>query len=181
MRRLRELFRSKSKTGVPDTRNTQQNQKLHKGTDTNEPLAGSDKSNEGTERSSTPLLTEHTPIRELWTLAYEKLRDEDGELIKNYETELKKSVPASLAQMIPIKANKRDAMEAILRIKMDKINQDVSSPQFKAKMGDFVELFSKVLDSANDYISNAASANPYTSIAWTGVSLLLPVSQDQNI
>ncbi|PON28927.1 hypothetical protein TGAM01_v202035 [Trichoderma gamsii] len=175
MRRLRERFRSKSKTGVPDTRNTQQSQKLHKGTDTNEPLAGSDKSNEGTERSSTPLITEHTPIRELWALAYEKLRDEDGELFKNYETELKKSVPWSLAQMIPIKANKRDAMEAILRIKMDEINTNASSPEFKAKAGEIIQLFVKVVGSANDYISNAASANPYTSIAWTGVSLILPL------
>ena len=29
---------------------------------------------------------------------------------------------------------------------------------------------------ANDYISNALSANPYASLAWAGVSLLLPVS-----
>ncbi|KAM0452466.1 hypothetical protein ACHAPV_009500 [Trichoderma viride] len=112
-------------------------------------------------------------------MAYEKLQEEDGALIKSYETGLNKSVAPSLVQIVPVKANKRDEMEAILRIKMDDINKNMSSPAFKARVGDFMQLFVKVVDSANDYISDAASANPYTSIAWTGVSLVLPVSYDQ--
>ncbi|KAK4077056.1 uncharacterized protein Triagg1_4023 [Trichoderma aggressivum f. europaeum] len=172
MGKLRSVFRFKNKTGVPDTRHTQQSQKLHEGTDTNTTPEGNDEANEGTERSSTPLFTENTPIRELWIVAYERLRDEDGELIKNYEIELKKSVPASLGQMIPIRANKRDEVEAILRIKMEEINKNASS---LARVDDFTQLFFKVVDSANDYIRGAASANPYTSIAWIGVSFVLPL------
>lgn len=118
-------------------------------------------------------MTENTPIRELWKVAYEKLQEEDGALIKNYEAKLQKSVVASLMQNLPFKAHMRDQMEAILRMKMEEINKDASS---LARVDDFTQLFLKVVDSANDYISDAASANSYTSIAWTGVSLVLPVS-----
>lgn len=33
-----------------------------------------------------------------------------------------------------------------------------------------------IIDWANDYINNAMSSSPYASVAWAGVSLLLPVS-----
>lgn len=173
MKRILSRFRSKNKTGIPDSRITQQTQDFQQGTDANKPLNGNDGSNDGTNRPNPPLLTENTPILELWKVAYEKLQEEDGILIKDYETKLKKSVPASLIQSPAFKANKRDEMETILRMKMAEINKNASSV---ARMDDFGQLFFKVLDSANDYISDAASANPYTSIAWTGVSLILPVS-----
>lgn len=172
-------FRFKKKRRAPDLERNQQGQELHEGKNTNKPLDGNDGSYEGIKRYKVPLLTENTPIHELWRVAYEKLQEEDGELIKNYETELTKSVAASLVQIVPVKANNRDEIEAILRIKMDEINKNMSSSAFKARAGDFMQLFVKVVDSANDYISDAASANSYTSIAWTGVSLVLPVSDDQ--
>lgn len=181
MKRFRSRFRSKKRTGVSDSTNAKQKQQLKEGTDATKRLDRNDASNEGIKRSNAPLLNENTPIRELWKVAYEKLREEDGTLIESYETEFNKSVAAGLMQHLPFLTNKRDLMDAILRIKMDEININASSPEFKAKAGEFIQLFMKVVDSANDYISNAASANPYTSIAWTGVSLVLPVGSDQII
>lgn len=173
MGKILSRFRSKNKPGVPDPKNAQQNQALQEESGTNTSLGGNDGSNEDAKKSSTTLLTENTPIRELWKVAYEKLQEEDGALIKKYESKLQTSVVASLMQHLPFKANMGDQMEAILRIKMDENNKNASS---LATVDEFAQLFLKVVDSANDYISNAASANPYTSIAWTGVSLVLPVS-----
>ncbi|KAK1252130.1 hypothetical protein MKX08_003317 [Trichoderma sp. CBMAI-0020] len=172
MKKILSRLRSKKKTGIPDSRVTKQTQECQQGIDANKPLDGSDGPNEGTNRPNPPLLTENTPIRELWKVAYEKLQEEDGVLIKSYEIGLRKSFPDSLIQNPSFNANKRDEMEAILRIKMAEINKNASGV---ARVDDFRQLFFKVVDSANDYISSAASANPYTSIAWTGVSLILPL------
>lgn len=179
MKRLRSRFRSKFRTGVSESTNVQQSQEFQKKTDTNKLVEGNDESNEGTKRLHPPVLTENTPIREIWKVAYEKLQEEDGELIKNYETRLKNNVAVSLVQMPPSKADQRDEMNAILKTKMDEINKNVSSPTFVARAGEFAQLFLKVVVSAKDYIGEAASTSPYTSIAWAGVSLILPVSKDQ--
>lgn len=176
MKKLLSRLGSKKKTIALHSKNVQQHQQLQEKVDTNKLLDGKDEPDEGTKRSNTPALTENTPIREVWRVAYEKLREDDGELIKNYEAELTKSVAIGLVQMLPSKANHRDKMEAILRVKMDEINKAVSSTTLVARAGEFAQLFLKLAVSAKDYIGEAASTSPYTSIAWAGVSLLLPVS-----
>ncbi|EHK42484.1 hypothetical protein TRIATDRAFT_33099 [Trichoderma atroviride IMI 206040] len=173
MKKILSRLRSKNKTGIPDSRITPQIQECQQETEANKPLDGNDGPSGGINRPNPSLLTENTPIRELWKVAYEKLQEEDGVLIKNYEAGLRKSVPDSLIQNPSFNANKRDEMEAILRIKMAEINKNASGV---AGVDDFRQLFLKVVDSANDYISGAASANPYTSIAWTGL-LLNPSEQ----
>lgn len=130
MKKILSRLGSKKKKVVLHSKNVQQSQELQGKVDTSKLLNEKDGPDECTKRSNTPALTEDTPIRELWRVAYEKLREEDGELIKNYETELKKSVAASLVQMLPAKANQRDEMDVILRAKMDEIYKNVSSPTF---------------------------------------------------
>lgn len=173
---LQDSQELKDSQELQEIQETHKSQELQEEVDADKSLNENNGSNEGTKKSTTSPSTENTPIRELWKVAYEKLQEENGTLIKSYETELEKSVAASLMQNLPFKPNKRDQMEAILRIKLEEINNNVSSPTFKARAGDFMQLFVKIVDLANDYISDAARANPYTSIAWTGVSLVLPVS-----
>ncbi|KAL6690574.1 ankyrin repeat-containing domain protein [Trichoderma pleuroticola] len=118
---------------------------------------------------------EDTPIRELWNIAYEKLREEDGKLVEDYEAQLKGSVTAGLGQTLNLKQNRREWMQAILSSKMEEVNNKLEPSSFKAQAKDTMQLVLNIVDSAKDYIGNAASSNPYTSIAWTGVSFLLPL------
>ncbi|KAL7916610.1 ankyrin repeat-containing domain protein [Trichoderma velutinum] len=123
-------------------------------------------------------LIQDTPIRELWNVAYEKLREEDGTLIAGYEAKLTGSVTAGVGQSLSSKQNRREWMQAILSSKMDEINKNKSkleSGNFTTQAKDAMQLLLKTINSAKDYIGNAASANPYTSIAWAGISFLLPL------
>lgn len=123
---------------------------------------------------------EDTKIQELWDVAYEKLREEDGTLIADYEAKLIGSVTAGVGQTLNLKHNRRDWMQAILQNKMEEVNKNKSKLElgnYKGQSKNVIRLVLKVANSANDFIGSAASTNPYTSIAWTGVSFLLPVSQ----
>lgn len=120
---------------------------------------------------------EDTPIRELWNVAYEKLREEDGKLIKDYEAKLIGSVTTGLGQTLNLKQNRREWMQAILSSKMEEVNNGLEPGSFTAQAKDTMQLVLNIVNSTKDYIDNAASVNPYTSIAWTGVSFFLPVSE----
>ncbi|KAL8372306.1 hypothetical protein RB595_001885 [Gaeumannomyces hyphopodioides] len=119
-----------------------------------------------------------TPIRELWNTAYENLRGEDADLITDYEAKLCGNLAAGFDSILGPKADRRDRMAAILKHKMDEVNRDAwrlkfGSSEFQVK--DVVGPVLSVVNSANQYIADAASSNPYTSIAWAGVGLLLPL------
>lgn len=120
-------------------------------------------------------------IRELWDVAYEKLKSEDGELIRRYEAALPRvDGPAEKADpALEPKASRREHMRAVLELKIDEAKRDAWKLKFGASevmAKDLVEPALSVVDWANDYITNAVSANAYASIAWSAVSLLLPVS-----
>lgn len=119
------------------------------------------------------------PIRELWDAAYETLREEDGKLVRQYEEDLLSgSVAAALGSTLEAKVSRREQMDAILKCKMDEVNRDTWKLKFgdsEVPVRDVAEPVLGVVSWANDYIANAISANPYASIAWSGVSLLLPV------
>jgi hypothetical protein len=61
-----------------------------------------------------------TPINELWSIAYEKLRAEDGALIEEYEKKLQGNMVAGLGSML--NANMRDGMQTILEFQMNEVN-----------------------------------------------------------
>ncbi|KKP01543.1 hypothetical protein THAR02_06365 [Trichoderma harzianum] len=125
-------------------------------------------------------LVQDTPIRELWNMAYEKLREQDGALIADYEAKLTGSVTSGLGQTFNLKQNRREWMQAILESKMEEFNRDTSKPQSsssKVQATNAMRLVLRVANSANDYISNATSANPCTSIAWAG--LLMNIAAEQ--
>ncbi|KAI1742781.1 ankyrin repeat-containing domain protein [Xylaria scruposa] len=114
------------------------------------------------------------PIRELWNQAYENLRQENRELVDNYESKLS----GDITVVIGSKVLTRDHMQDILQHKIKEVDDDV----WKLKLGttevrvrDLIQSIPDAINLVDDYISSAVNTNPYTSIAWGGVSLLLPL------
>ncbi|KAL7917449.1 ankyrin repeat-containing domain protein [Trichoderma austrokoningii] len=146
--------------------------------------AGQVHSNQAIERSDAPQaqIVSHDldgiSIRELWNVAWQKLREEDDALIAEYEDELQGSVAYGLSGTLDGTLNTRDRMSAILQIKMDEGNRNRAIFKLgnsEVKISDAAGLVMNVVNSANRFITQAAIANPYGSIAWAGVSFLLPL------
>lgn len=119
------------------------------------------------------------PIRQLWNLAYDRLRKENEQLINNYEAKIRKNLGASISHAIGPKISMRDQMDIILRNKMDEVNQNSWKLRFgssEVQMKDLAQPILSVVNWANDFITGALTPNPCASMAWAGVSLLLPVS-----
>ncbi|UKZ75828.1 hypothetical protein TrVFT333_003522 [Trichoderma virens FT-333] len=119
-----------------------------------------------------------TSIQDLWNSAYDTLQEEDGNLIKKYEAKLRGNLVAGLGSTMGQVLSRRDWMYAILKCKMD----EVEKSRWKLKYGesevvlsDIAQSISKVINSANQFITAAVSSNPSASLAWAGVSVLLPL------
>lgn len=127
-----------------------------------------------------PSTLDNIPIHELWNVAYERLREENGPLIAEYESSLKGVVAAGVAQTLGFGTNIREQMWTILQKRMEEVNNNTKLKlgNHEVQMKDISQLISNVINSANNYISQAVSGNPFASIAWTGISFLLPVSGD---
>ncbi|KAL6786735.1 ankyrin repeat-containing domain protein [Trichoderma sp. SZMC 28012] len=138
---------------------------------------------EAIQSSATSPTFDKTPIRELWNVAYENLREEEGALVAEYEAKLQGSVVAGLGEALKIKSNTRERMWAILQSKMNEVNKDTTKFNIgstEVKMRDVVQLVLNVVGAANNYISQAVSANPSASIAWAGISFLLPLCMNMS-
>ena len=112
-------------------------------------------------------------------MAYEKLRDEDRDLVTDYESRLCGDVSAGLSSTISSRVATQDRMQTILQRKMDEVNRKAWKLHFgrsEVQVKELVEPVLGVVDWANKYITDATSANASASLAWGGVSLLLPVS-----
>lgn len=140
---------------------------------------------DGSSRESQPKpRISDTPIHELWNLAYEKLRQSDEELIANYEARLRRNFTAGLSSTLSLtlgsRADRRDQMSTILQRKMDEVNRETWKLKFgstEVQVKDLVQPVLGVVNWANQFIKTAVSADPSASIAWAGISLLLPVSK----
>lgn len=132
-----------------------------------------------TSKSALAIKDSDVPINELWSLAYEHLRECDGDLIADYEDRLRGSFAIGLGSTLASRADVRDKMKTILQRKMDEVNRDTWKLKFRSsevQIKDLVQPVLGVVNWANDYVSAAVGANPSASIAWAGISLLLPVS-----
>ncbi|KAL6815059.1 ankyrin repeat-containing domain protein [Trichoderma sp. SZMC 28015] len=121
---------------------------------------------------------DNTSIRELWNVAYENLREEESALIAEYEAKLQGSIIAGLGEALKLKSNTRERMWAILQSKMNEVNENTTKFRVgstEVKMRDAAQQILNVIGAANNYITQAVSANPSASIAWAGVSFLLPL------
>ena len=125
------------------------------------------------------------PIRELWNIAYEKLREEDDALVLDYEKQLSGDLGAGLGALVGANGmSRRELMAGILQRKMDEVNRETWKLRFgdaEVAVKDLAEPVLGVISRANEYIAGALAANPYASMAWTGVALLLPVRQGRII
>ncbi|KAM0258592.1 hypothetical protein ACHAQJ_003763 [Trichoderma viride] len=127
---------------------------------------------------SVELKLSNTPIHELWNLAYENLRQEDAKLIREYETKLQEYLTSGFSLILAQSMNARDRMEIILENKMKTLKRDAWKLQFgssEAQVNDVLQIFSRIASKANDYISGALNVSPYASLAWAGISVLLPL------
>ncbi|KAL7905425.1 ankyrin repeat-containing domain protein [Trichoderma velutinum] len=119
-----------------------------------------------------------TPIRYLWNSAYDALREEDGNLIKKYEAKLRGNLTAGLGSTMGQNLGRRDWMHAILKCKMDEVEKSrwkLNYGESEIVLNDIAQSISKVINSANQFITAAVSSNPSASLAWAGVSVLLPL------
>ncbi|KAH6632800.1 hypothetical protein F5144DRAFT_489374 [Chaetomium tenue] len=117
-------------------------------------------------------------VRELWDFAYERLQDEDAALVSSFEEQLRSDANPGLTSS-GSKVSRREMMEGILKAKMDKINEEVWKLRFGAtevQVKDMVgPVLAIVVNQMNQYVNGALGSNPYASLAWAGVSLLLSV------
>jgi hypothetical protein len=67
---------------------------------------------------------------------------------------------------------------------MDKVKRDAWRLQFggsEIQVSALLPIFASIASKANEYISTALTASPPASLAWGGISVLLPVSYVCNI
>lgn len=122
---------------------------------------------------------DNAPIQDLWNIAYERLRVDESELIKKYETKLRGNMIAGLASTLGSKASMRDRMQMILEYNMKEVTSNVWKLKFRSSdvdIRDIVQPILGVVGLVNEYITDAVSVSSYASFAWVGISLLLPVS-----
>jgi hypothetical protein len=132
--------------------------------------------------------SELCPISELWNEAYKDLKVKEKDLMKNYESNIPKVVGMVLGAtadvLMPVKGMKttrRDQIERILRTKVTEAKDKAWKLRFNGMdiaFKDFAEPLLAVIGAMDNYVTSALSANPYASIAWAGVSLILPVSDN---
>lgn len=124
----------------------------------------------------------NTSIKDLWNVAYENLRQENRALIGEYEAVLKESITVICGpplQVFDLKINVKDQIGVILQRKIeeaDKKSKKISVGNSDISIRDALNTTARFVGSANEFITKAVGGNPQASIAWAGVSILLPVS-----
>lgn len=123
-----------------------------------------------------------TSIKDLWDVAYEKLREDDESLIVEFQKRVQEDMGAAIGStMFMVPARRRDMMASILDRKMKEIDHKAWKISDDVLVKDLARPLLGIVNRANEYITGALSSNPSASLAWAGVSLLLPVSQVANI
>ncbi|KAF4333399.1 ankyrin repeat [Fusarium beomiforme] len=116
-------------------------------------------------------------IRQLWAVAYKSLRDEEDSPMETFEDQIRRNLP-NIADTISSHANTKDWMGAIVQKQMDEVKRatlKLRFGNFEVEAQDVVKSVLAVVDWSKDYVTKALSANPTASIAWGGVTLLLPL------
>ncbi|KAK1757014.1 ankyrin repeat-containing domain protein, partial [Echria macrotheca] len=117
-------------------------------------------------------------IRDLWNVAYQKLRDENSALVSDFEKRVIGDISVGLASVPGSNVNRREMMDGVLKQKMDEINKNTWKLRFgttEVLVKEMVQPVLTIIDRTNEYINDALSSNPSASLAWSGVSLLLPL------
>ncbi|CZR42829.1 uncharacterized protein FPRO_10132 [Fusarium proliferatum ET1] len=116
-------------------------------------------------------------IRHLWAVAYKNLRDEEDSPVQTFEDQIRRNLP-DIADRMSSDANTKDWMSKVVQNQMDHVKRDtlkIRFRNFEVEAQDVVKSVLAVVDWSKDYVSKALSSNPTASIAWGGVTLLLPL------
>lgn len=118
----------------------------------------------------TPLTSES---RDLWKPAYEKFRKENPKLLDDFDKHVLGDAPVDTG------LSSRESIETAL----NKLLEDREKKQWKIsilgrdiKMRAQVGRLINILKWSDPLVKDAVSTQPYAALAWSGVSLLLPVS-----
>ncbi|KAL8951561.1 MAG: hypothetical protein Q9222_002471 [Ikaeria aurantiellina] len=103
----------------------------------------------------------------LWTLAYEKLQQEQPDLMQNFHDCLGISTTALAADPNGLTGLTKEALTQIA-------NAEEARSTSRTKIQKTYRKTIEIIIASKDLITAAASASPYASLAWSGVSLLLP-------
>ncbi|KAK3898176.1 hypothetical protein C8A05DRAFT_19196, partial [Staphylotrichum tortipilum] len=124
-----------------------------------------------------PFTAESTSILGLWDFAYENLREEDATTVEEYEKKLHDDLGTGLGSTMT-SSGRQELMDTVLQRKMD----DVNSKSWKLRFGttevlvkDLAQPVLGIISRVNGYVSDALAPNPSASMAWAGISLLLPL------
>ena len=115
--------------------------------------------------------------RNLWMHAYEALKLRDPDLVTAYERHLTSADSSHTVSAFPSLNPK--LIEAIIKVKLEDREANrlvVNLGRQPIKVREHDEKILKFILWSNDFISAAVSIQPYAALAWSGVSILLPVS-----
>jgi hypothetical protein len=125
------------------------------------------------------------PINELWNDAYDELREQEEKLMKDYEAtlcaDLATMVVGSTVVLSGSKMERKVQMTALLSTKLEEVKKDTWKLKFgdhDIPLKDLAQPVVGIIQWIDENVSGILSANPYASVAWAGVSLMLPVSHD---
>ncbi|KAI3555710.1 hypothetical protein CABS02_04086 [Colletotrichum abscissum] len=117
-------------------------------------------------------------IRKLWDVAYKDLQAEDKSLVQQFENDIRGNLSAGIGTLARSHMETKGWLGTILKHKIEEVNRDAWKLQFgstEVQVEEVVKPVLAVVNWANDFVAKAVSSNPYASIAWGGVSLLLPL------
>lgn len=108
-----------------------------------------------------------------WTRAYEIFQDRESELAADYKKHLQVGITSSVDFSTPL------SVESIVkRLLEDREEKQWQVPLLgkNIKIREQVERLAKFVLWSDEIVKSALSAQPYAALAWSGVSILLPVS-----
>ena len=112
----------------------------------------------------------------LWVLAYDALQKSNPELAKKFNYCLGLTT-RDTDHKIPVLPSIDGVVEKAIKELNETGGSNEKLKKTSATIRKYFEQTIKIVIASKDYISSAVSANPYAALAWTGVSLLLPVSR----
>jgi hypothetical protein len=123
------------------------------------------------------------PIAELWDEAFEKLKNDEKDLVMKYQKVLNRdqtltSIIGSTSFLTGMEVPTQIQMQSVLERKIDHVKSTEWKLKFKGHelaVKRFVEPVASIVEWAQDYVGQALAASLYGSLAWLGVCLLLPV------
>jgi len=127
-------------------------------------------------QSASPVTTPTSDTPDVWELAYERFREQEPELAGDYN----KQLPGNATAISGISDRQciETALEKLLKDRENK-QWKISFPGgHKLKIRKQVESLTKFLQWSDPLVKTALSTQPYAALAWSGVSLLLPVSSE---